>query len=280
MTAFVRKARSAKKAKTPSWAGSRMPLSIELAQIIKFQLDNFKENKEIPDEIVRLAPVLILQNDRSHLPSSKELLIEKIHTKFGFHYFIYTFEGRTINEGIASLLAFRISKTMKITFSIAMNDYGFELLSDKNVELSEKNFYEILSPLNVQNDLFESLNSIELGKRKFRDIARIVGLINTGYPGENRTMRSLQISSELLFDVFSEFDKDNLLIKQAYDEVLQDQLEGERIKAILKEIQSKTIIIKKTQKVTPFLLPILVDGLRDQVSSESLEEVVERLISN
>ncbi len=276
MTALVKKS-SAKKSIVPSWQGGRMPLSANLGIMLRKKLNEAfsKNKKEIELEI--LKPLFELQQNLSHVPKENELLIEHIETKDGFHLFAYPFEGRLVHEAMAALLAYRISKIIPITFSFAMNDYGFELLSDQPIPLDDTNAHELLSPENLTEDIQRSVNSAEMAKRKFRDIAVIGGLIFQGYPGEYKKQRHLQSSASLLFNVFSEYDRNNLLLRQAYNEVMEQQMEEARLRNMLERIQKSKIIITFPQKLTPFCFPLKVDSMRENFSSEQLEDRVKRM---
>ena len=119
------------------------------------------------------------------------MLIEQIETKDGFHLFVFPFEGRLVHEAMAAILAYRISQITPITFSFAMNDYGFELLSDQPIPVDDTNVYELFSPENLLNDIHKSVNSSEMARRKFRDIAVIGGLIFQGYAGTNKKKQDI-----------------------------------------------------------------------------------------
>lgn len=280
MTALVRKS-NAKKSIVPSWQGGRMPLSANLGMMLRQQLDSASQENKMKkaEEIQVLAPLLNLQKELSQLPKQHELLIEHIETEDGFHVFVYPFEGRLVHEAMAAILAWRISRITPITFSFAMNDYGFELLSDQPIPLDDSNVYELFSPENLFADIQRSVNSTEMARRKFRDISVIGGLIFQGYPGEKVKARHLQNSASLLFNVFTEYDKNNLLIKQAYAEVMEQQMEEERLRQMLERIQSGKIIITFPQQLTPFCFPIKVDSLRETLSSEKLEDRIKKMIN-
>src|SRR6202012_5629954 len=117
-----------------------------------------------------------------------------------------------VHEAMAALLAYRISRATPISFSFAMNDYGFELLSDQPIPVDDTNVYELFSPENLTADIQRSVNSAEMARRKFRDIAVIGGLIFQGFPGEHTKARHLQSSAGLLFQVFSEYESNNVLL--------------------------------------------------------------------
>jgi len=280
MTAFVRKSNS-KKSIVPSWQGGRMPLSANLGRIIRQTIDeasskNMKASSSA--ELFALEPLFQLQESISSIPAEDELLIEHIETKDGFHLFVYPFEGRLVHEAMAAILAYRISRITPISFSLAMNDYGFELLSDQPIPVDDTNVYELFSSENLLDDIQRSINSTEMARRKFRDIAVIGGLVFTGYPGEQKKARHLQASASLLFNVFSEYDAKNVLLRQAHQEVLDQQMEEVRLRKMLHRIQQSKIIINFPERLTPFCFPIKVDSMREDLSSEKLEDRVRKMI--
>jgi ATP-dependent Lhr-like helicase len=279
MTAVVKKT-NAKKSIVPSWMGGRLPLSANLGQMLRKKLNdvakqtNFNSTEK---ELKALAPLFKLQTKLSAVPKENELLIEHIETKDGFHLFVYTFEGRLVHEAMAALLAHRISKISPITFSFAMNDYGFELLSDQPIPLDDSNVYELFSEDNLFADIQKSVNASEMARRKFRDIAVIGGLIFQGMPGEQVKQKHLQSSASLLFNVFSTYEPNNLLLRQAYNEVMQQQMDEQRLRNMLKRVQQSKIIINFPQTLTPFCFPLKVDSMRENISSEKLEDRVKRM---
>jgi ATP-dependent Lhr-like helicase len=284
MTVFVRKS-SAKKSIVPSWMGGRMSLTANLGHMLRQTFSRASEitnatsiKKDFPKELLALLPLFRLQQELSHIPGENELLIEHIEDRDGFHLMVYPFEGRQVHEAMSAILAFRISQVTPISFSIAMNDYGFELLSDQPVPLDDTNAYELFTSDNLLNDMQHSTNLTEMAMRKFRDIATIGGLIFQGMPGEHKKARHLQSSASLLFKVFREYDPSNLLLRQAYNEVFEQQMEEARLRDALHRIQHGKIIIKFPPDYTPLSFPIIVDGLsRMNLSSENLEDRIRRM---
>ena len=288
MTAYVRRS-PAKKSIVPSWQGGRMPLSANLGRKLRETLDmcgiwgleseaTANTKPQTPNfELTILQPLFELQQQLSHLPKANELLIEQIETDEGFHLFVYPFEGRLVHEAMAAILAYRISRITPITFSFAMNDYGFELLSDQPIPLDDSNAYELFSTENLFEDIQRSVNSTEMAKRKFRDIATIGGLIFQGMPGERKKARHLQASASLLFNVFNEYEPHNLLLRQSYNEVFAQQMEEIRLRDMLSRIQRSKIIIRFPERYTPFCFPIKVDSMREDLSSEKLEDRVRKM---
>src|ERR1700761_9320450 len=278
MSAYVRKS-TAKKGIIPSWMGGRMPLSSQLSAVFRDKLDEVAHGIENDEEVIALKPLFDLQKQLSHLPESHEFLIESFKSREGNHLIFYPFEGRLVHEGMASLLAYRISKIKPATFSIAMNDYGFELLTDEDIPIEEAledaSFFSID---NLLEDIQHSLNANEMARRRFRDIAHIGGLVFTGYPGQSVKNKHLQASTSLLFEVFSEYEPDNLLVRQAYNEALAFQLEEFRLRLALQRIGKQSIILKTIERPTPFAFPIMVDSLgRERLTTESLEDRIAKM---
>lgn len=280
MTAIVKRS-SASKSIVPSWNGGRMPLSANLGFMLRRKLsevaDESNPKKSREPELAALKPLFDLQKQLSQVPKLDELLIEHIETKDGFHLFVYPFEGRLVHEAMAALLAYRISRITPITFSFAMNDYGFELLSDQPIPLDDANAYELFSEENLFADIHKSVNASEMARRKFRDIAVIGGLIFQGMPGEHVKQKHLQSSASLLFNVFAEYEPNNLLLKQAYNEVMEQQMDEQRLRNMLQRIQNSKILVTFPKRLTPFCFPIKVDSMRENMTSEKLEDRVRRM---
>ena len=290
MTVIVKKS-NVKKSIVPSWMGGRLPLSASLGKVLREKFNEAwelsqgskpgqnqeKATKIFDPELLALRPLFELQQKLSHVPKSDELLIEQIETGDGFHLFVYPFEGRLVHEAMAAILGYRISKITPITFSIAMNDYGFELLSDQPIPVDDSNVYELFSPENILEDIQRSVNATEMAKRKFRDIAVIGGLIFQGYPGEHKKARHLQASAGLLFNVFNEYEPNNVLIRQAYQEVFTQQMEELRLREMLDRIQHSNIVLTFPKRLTPFCFPIKVDSMRENLTSEKLVDRVKRM---
>jgi ATP-dependent Lhr-like helicase len=278
MSVMVRKS-TAKKSIVPSWMGGRMSLTANLGRILRETFNKALTNED-SIELKSLHGLFTLQAELSHIPKADELLIEQIEDKNGFHLLVYPFEGRQVHEAMSAILAHRIGQITAITFSISMNDYGFELLSDQPIPVDDVNAAELFTTDNLLLDIQKSNNNTEMAKRKFRDIAVIGGLIFQGMPGEKKKARHLQSSASLLFKVFDEFDPDNILLKQAYQEVLMQQMDEVRLRLALQRICAGKIVTTFPKQLTPLSFPIIVDGLnRNHYSSETLEDRVRKMQS-
>lgn len=275
MTVYVRTAKG--KAKVPSYLGGRLPLSSYLGQFLRMKLSQSLDAKSSEKELKFLHPLLASQEGISHIPKEDEFLVEIINTRDGYHLFMYPFEGRLIHEVMSALIAFRISKITPISFSMAMNDYGFELLSSQEIPLTEENVKQILTKENLIQDVLSSINATEMARRKFRDIAVISGLVIQTYPGQQKNNKSLQSSAGLIFNVLEDHDSENILLKQAYTEVFNQQIDEARLVEAFQRIEKSKIILKFANSFTPLSFPIKVDSLRQSLSSEDLSARIKRM---
>lgn len=276
LTAWVRKAKGMSGA-IPRWMGARMPLSTELAAAVRDKLEEARRGEYLSPEMLSVKPVLTMQAERSVIPSPHELLIERTETRDGHHLFVYPFEGRLVHEGLAALCAYRMAQLQPISFSFSCNDYGLELLSPEPAPLEEALESGLFSTAHLLHDVTSSLNAAELARRQFREIARVAGLIFSGYPGQSKSVKQLQASSSLLYDVFVNYDPDNLLVAQARREVLERQLEASRLGRVLDRLSRATVRVVDVERPTPLAFPLMVDMTRAKLSSEKLADRVKRM---
>jgi len=276
MTVWVRKAKK-QATVVPRWMGGRMPLSTELADSFLNTLQSYAAGEPVPREIAAVKEILELQQEWSRLPTEDVLLIEQIKSREGHHLFFFPLAGRLVHEGLSGLIAYRLSQKQPVSFTISINDYGFELLSPTPVTLPADLAAELFTERNLTEDMQSCLNAAEMAKRRFREIAQISGLVFNGYPGQQRTTRQLQASTGLLYDVFDNYDQQNLLLQQAKREVLDQQLELTRLRATLRRMQAARLHVAKPPRLTPFAFPLFVDRLRQRLSSEQLQDRIARL---
>lgn len=256
----------------PRWNGGKMPLSSTLADSL-VELLAAPEASPAP-EVQALAPLLAIQRQWSRLPQPGVLLAERATSREGEHLFVYPFAGRHVHEGLAALLAWRLSKRAKITATLTPNDYGFELLAESLPPVDGEALKALLAPADLDLDLPASLNAAEMAKRRFREIARVAGLVFEGYPGAGKTVRQVQVSSGLLFDVLVKYDRDNLLTRQALAEVLEQQLDYRRLRQAAERIAGQDVVIVDTPRFTPLAFPLWAERIGSRLSTEDWKDRV------
>jgi ATP-dependent Lhr-like helicase len=277
MVAYVKKA-TKKKGTVPTWQGSKMALSAELGEAVQEMMLRAAQGDFSEPELVAARPMLETQARLSHIPTPDTVLVERFQSREGWHLYVYPFAGRHVHLGLASLLAWRLSVDMPNTFSISVNDYGFELVSAEPFDIQIVVDKRAFSTEHLLHDVLASLNSTELAQRRFREIARVAGLIFTGYPGQPKSTRQLQASSGLFFEVFRKYDPKNLLLTQAQKEVLSQELEITRLTATLERIRSKRLDVMTLRHPSPMSLPLMVERFREQLTTEQLSTRLDRIL--
>ncbi|MBV2225866.1 MAG: ligase-associated DNA damage response DEXH box helicase [Sphingobacterium mizutaii] len=273
----IMKASEKKKGVVPSWMGGRFAISPDLGIAIRHSFKSIHKTVGISPEIKFLKPLFKEQEQLSALPKEDELLVEYIQTKYGFHLFFYPFEGKLVHEGMAQVVAYRLSLLKPATFSIATNEYGIELLSETDYEIDTQLLKQIFSPQDLHKDINSGINVQEMARRRFRDIAGIAGLIFQGFPGKQMKSKHLQANAGLFFSVFSEYEPSNLLLREAYDEVFDFQLEEGRMQLAFERISKHKIIFSRPSKLTPFAFPIFAESFRERYSNEDWQSRLEKL---
>ncbi|MDM0038819.1 ligase-associated DNA damage response DEXH box helicase [Variovorax sp. J22G21] len=279
MTAWVRRA-SGKRPAVPRWNGGRMPLSTTLADAVVQQLALAGAGRYDSPELQCVRPLLEIQQQWSALPTPKTLLAELLKTREGWHLFLYPFAGRHVHLGLASLIAWRVAQHAPRTFSIAVNDYGFELLSATEVDWPTL-LPQVLAARDeatLLHEVLQSLNAGELAQRRFREIARVSGLIFQGYPGEKRSNKQLQASSSLFWEVFRKYDPQNKLLLQAEAELLAQELEISRLRASLARISTQQLVVQSLARPTPFAFPLMVELFREKLTNENVADRIARMV--
>lgn len=271
LRATVRLARSGPRG-VPRWMGGRLPLSSRMSEGVRIRLDRARHGHLDAPEMERLRDILRLQESISRLPAADDLLIERHVSREGHHLFFYPFEGRLVHEGLAALFAYRIGRSEPLSFSLAFNDYGFEMLTSRPAPLEAALEAGLLDDAGLVDDILGSINAGELARRQFREIARIAGLTPEGVGSARKSARQLFVSSSLLYDVFSRYEPSNRLFRQATREVLETRLEESRLLSTLRALRGKTLRLIEIPTVSPLAYPLFAERLREQLTTEKLSE--------
>ena len=277
MVAYVKKAEK-KRGTVPTWQGGKMPLSTEMAEAVLELMQQAGQGDFFEPELQAARPMLETQARLSKIPTPATLLVEQFTSREGHHLYVYPFAGRQVHLGLASLLAWRLARDHPNTYSLSVNDYGFELLGAQPIDAAPLLDQSVLTPDGLLDDVLASLNSSELAQRRFREIARVAGLVFTGYPGSPKSMKQVQASSGLFFEVFRKYDRHNLLLNQAEREVLSQELEMARLTATLKRMAGQRVESVVLRHPSPLSVPLMVERLREKLTTEQLSTRLDRIL--
>lgn len=285
LTAIVRMSKK-RSTLTPIWGGTRLPISESLGAAVRESLEKLgglgsDEEElgvgELGAELRCAAPLGRAQRGMSAVPRRDQTLVEVLRTREGEHLFVYPFAGRLVHAGLGALLALRMGRNVRTTFAIAQNDYGFEVLAEEGYPFAEMMTKEIFSTRDLAVDVAASVELSALAKLQFREIARISGLVFQQHPGARKSSRQLQASSGLIFDVFSEFDPENILLMQARKEVLERQFEESRLARTMQRIAEGELVVRMPRSPTPLGLPLVVERLGARLSTETVLDRVRKM---
>jgi ATP-dependent Lhr-like helicase len=264
----------------PSWQGGKSPLSSELSAAVAGKLLRFREGtKDDAPEMKKVSPILHVQAKWSLVPKPSELLVERTRTRDGEHVYLYPFAGRLVNGALGTLLGYRLGRNNPLTLRVTPNDYGVELSGAVIPELSVGEWRALLSPDHLLDDVLASVNAAELGRHHFREVARVAGLILSGTPGAPPTLRALQASSGLLWDVFAKYDPENLLLAQSQREVLERQMDFTRLETTLREMEKRELVLRHCPRLTPLAFPLWADRISHHVGKEDPATVLANMLA-
>jgi ATP-dependent helicase Lhr and Lhr-like helicase len=273
MTVWVKPARGSRTA-VPRWMGGRLSLSNELGHWLRRTLP---DRDALEPEMRSLGPLLALQREQSKVPASHELLIEIVRARDGEHLFVFPFAGRVVHEGLGALLAFRLGRLAPVTLTFGVNDYGLLVSAEQLPPVDPDQLRKLLDPGALREDVLACIGAAQLARKQFHEIARIAGLVFGSYPGSDKSLRGLQASSGLIYDVLAQYDPQHVLLKQALEEVLERTFNFANLQATLEEMQRRDLVLERPARLTPFAFPLWSEWVRGGLSSEDWEARVKRL---
>ncbi|MDX2132828.1 MAG: ligase-associated DNA damage response DEXH box helicase [Planctomycetota bacterium] len=276
MIAYVRAARGSTSL-TPIWGGTRLPISESLAQAIREALQAGGRGEFATPEMDAARPLIETQRRLSALPDADETLAEIHDTREGRHLYLFPFEGRLVHTGLAALIALRLTRRRTATLVTSTNDYGLEILAPKAFPFEDHLAADLFSPEHLAADALESVNSGQLARLQFREIARVSGLVMENDQGRRKTGRQTMASAGLLFDVLSEHDAANPLLEQARREVLERHFEGSRLARTLARLSAGALRLTRPARLTPLSFPLLIERQSALLSSETIAQRVEAM---
>ncbi len=294
MTAFVNA--SVQKLPTiPSWWSEMLPLNFDLAlEIQRFRklILNYIKNSDKEATLKFINNFLYVDRNASlaiynyfreqfdytkKIPNSEEILIEHCTQDDKKFVVFHTLYGRRVNDVLSRAIAFKISQIQKRDVEIGVNDNGFYLSSVKPIQTT-KAFMSLRS-----DELYilmkEAIERTEVLKRRFRHCATRALMILRSYKGQRKTVGRQQVSSSILINAIKRISPDFPILKEAKREVLEDLMDIENAKVILKDIEQDKIKSKEihTPIPSPFAFNLVLQGRLDVLKIEDKIDFLRRM---
>ena len=253
-------------ARIPTYGGSRMPLSTNLADRVRRFLDTPAEWHRFPDDV---REWLEIQQRRSTLPHPDQLLVETFPRE-GRHYMVaYSFEGWNAHQSLGMLVTKRMETLGLNPLGFVANDYaiacyGLEKVTDPAALFSA----DIL-----EQEFVEWVERSHLLKRAFREVAVIGGLVERQHPGKRKTGRQVTFSTDLIYDVLRQYEPGHVLLEAAWADARARMTDVGRLASLL-DRAADTMVHVDLPRVTPLAVPVLTLIGREKVATGSADDAL------
>ncbi|MDP3916849.1 MAG: DEAD/DEAH box helicase [Nanoarchaeota archaeon] len=289
-----------KKPTVPSWYSEMLPLSYDLASSIgkfrRYMLDLFA-NKKSKEEIINYIHEYLYVDENSSnaiyeyfleqflyadIPHDKKIIVEfynsgaKDEKKY---YVFHSLFGRRVNDVLSRAIAFAASKIHQRDIEVGINDNGFYLACPQDRNINVMKAIELINVKNFEDVMKQSIDGSEVLKRRFRHCAGRSMMILRNYKDNRKSVGRQQVSSMILMNAVKRISNDFCILKEARREVLEDLMDQNNAKEILKEIKSKAISIEKidTKIPSPFAFNLVTQGYNDILRMEDKIEFIRRM---
>jgi len=292
----------------PNWYSEQLPLSFELAQSIQelrskvysiFRDFEFKENpereKEVKEEVINFLENYLYSDANTAnsifeyfkeqyfyaiLPTKNRLLIEiyKNEKEWKKYFIFHSMNGRRVNDVLSRVIAFLISKYQKRDSEILINDNGFAVIVDYNLNINLDMVLSKLKTIDLDFIAKESIKNSEILRRRFRHCATRSLMILRNYMGRKKNVGRQQISSMFLLKTVKELGDNFPILKETYREILEDLMDVQNAKKVVKKLRDGMLRIDLfyDEIPSPFAFNLILQGNFDVIKMESKQEFLQR----
>ena len=261
--------------KVPAWAGSKFALSTYLAARVRRMIAERDHWHVLPRDVQEWLQV---QDARSHIPSTSEMLLETFQRGRRCYLVAYPFDGRISHGTLCQLLTRRLERLGKRPLGFVANDYALAIWAMKPMDDLD---YDALFQEDMLGDDLESwLDESFMMKRTFRHCAILSGLIERRLPGKEKSGRQVTFSTDLIYDALRRHQPDHLLLQCAREDAATGLLDVARLARLLQRIRGR-MVHRALTRVSAFAVPVLLEIGRETVASAVdalMEESAETLI--
>ncbi len=257
---------TARPARIPSYGGTRMALTTNLAARVRAMIADPQHWRGFPDDVVEWLRV---QSAKSRLPQPDELLVETFPHEDRHYWLLYPFEGWNAHQSLGMLLTKRMEQAGLMPLGFQATDYALAIWSARPVT----NPAALLSATILDEEFVAWVEQSHLLKRAFRDVAVIGGLVERQLPGTRKTGRQVTFSTDLIFDVLMRYQPDHLLIEAAWADAQARLTDVGRLGALI-ERAAPTMVHMALQRISPLAVPVLMLIGRESVATRATDDAL------
>jgi ATP-dependent Lhr-like helicase len=279
----------------PRWNASKMPLSNRVAQEITAFRGELRTRIAAPEEdlVAWIAARLdcgranagiirrihLAQHDLSEIPGEECLLVEEFagQNERAVHYFFHTLIGRSANDALARVIAFRLSQLRGGNAIATPHDYGFVLTVERRQRFTEAELPILLRSAEFDRALDESLRQSEMLKYHFRNAAQTGLMVYRNFFSQQKSVRKLQWSAEVIFNVLQRHEPSHVLLREARRDMLQSFIDAETAQAFLAAQTTRPVRLRSVLKVPPLSFAMYATKIKEALLVEDPYETMERL---
>ncbi len=278
----------------PRWNAAKMPLTSGLANAVRgLRADLAARLREGSDadaidwlvetyqiSIANAQPIVeffCAQMAISDVPVGRNLLIELYRESEHSHYFFHSLIGRSANDALSRIVAWRVRERIGGNALVTIDDYGFLLTLRRFQELPLAQWRACFRRVEAEEDLHAALRGSELVKWQFRGVAQTGLMVPRHLPGRERKPRQLSWSSEVLFRVLEQHEPNHPLLEEAYRQAVHTFLDAETAYAFLDQVQGFEWKLRELPAVSPFSFPIYASKIKESMMLEDPATAIERI---
>jgi ATP-dependent helicase Lhr and Lhr-like helicase len=279
----------------PRWNAAKMPLTSGLARAVRelraqlaarlrtdsddrSSLDWLVENYQISlANAQAIVEQFRAQLGISDIPDGDRMLIELYREENFSHYFFHALIGRSANDALSRIIAWRVKNRSGGNALVTIDDYGFLLTLRPFQELTLEDWRLCFEREAAEEDLRAALRRSELVKWQFRGVAQTGLMVPRNYPGHARKKKQLSWSSEVIFRVLEQHEPDHPLLEEAYRQAMHIFLDAEEATAFLDRVQHYDWTLRELPAVSPFSFPIYASKIKESMMLEDPAMAVERI---
>ncbi len=279
----------------PSWFSEQLPLSFELGNDIgrfRFEIRELMKEKRKDEVIIYLKEKYKLdektanaiyfyfweQMKYSFIPTHTDILVENYIDEMDRQNIIFhTLFGRRVNDALSKAYGYALSKLKRINVRTMTSDNGFVLILPRKKRINPKALTDFVDSRNIEALLKASLDNTEMLKRRFRHVATRGFLVLRKYANKERSIARQQITSETLLKIIKSVDPDFPLLKEAYREIMEDAMDIENAKRVLKDIENgkrRFVFIDSESLPSPFAFNMIILGNPDAILMAERKDIL------